>query len=254
MKIDDPNKRNILIGLCLCVFGLVLTCVSYYSGNGSFNVYYGLVLWGIIQFGRGFIAYIRQQVALRQQWFSSLWTIGGAFLAISVVGVFIWMVNEFSNPDQFDKEQSVDFRDMGFVINLPKGFSEVEEEFYPETDSTYAYHSVYTYDGTCEYFVFVTDIHQSDTVTVVDMESDIVQNILTDSDSLLVYPEIVSLGGRKAIRHADFLRADSIVKLSYDLIHQGNLLTVSSYCWGTGVDSLHVAKTEQLILGHIELH
>ena len=100
----------------------------------------------------------------------------------------------------------------------------------------------------------MTDIHQSDTVTVVDMESDIVQNILTDSDSLLVYPEIVSLGERKAIRHADFLRADSIVKLSYDLIHQGNLLTVSSYCWGTGVDSLHVAKTEQLILGHIELH
>lgn len=256
MKIENPNKRNMLVGLLLCVAGLVVTIISYYTAKegGQYSIYYGLCLWGVIQFGRGFKAHIHELANAQQKQSLVRWLLGGVAFLILFISALIWTVREFSGDKQIvDKEQIVELQEYAITINIPKGFFKVEEEVSSETDSTYAYHSVYSADEECEYVFVVTEIGVSDTVTIVDEASHVADDVVAFSDSLLEYPVIVNLGELAAMRHVEFFEEESVVKLSYALVHKGNLVRLSSYRMGTEVDSLQIAKTEQLILEQVVL-
>lgn len=52
---NNPGGRNMLIGACWCIGGIVVTAATYSAaqGDGTYVVAWGAIVFGSIQFLRG---------------------------------------------------------------------------------------------------------------------------------------------------------------------------------------------------------
>ena len=255
MKIENPNKKDMLIGLIWCVLGIAVTFISYFmsSAGESYSIFYGAILWGAYQAGRGWVGYLRELRAAGDTPMFNRWIlIGGcAVVSIGALTYASWDIMHASAYE--DKPQTVDVAEYGFTLNLPEGFAKVETESWPETDSTYAYSKLFTYDEGFYYSLEMTQYYEPDTLTIEDIREHLTLQAISYTDSLLIYPEIVTVGDKMTLRSVG-VDNDEVVCVSHDMIHKGNIVSVFSYQEGTEVDSLQLACVAEFIRDYIVLY
>lgn len=148
-------RRNMLVGTLWCVGGLAFSFASYYfaQAGSRYVVATGAILWGAFQAIKGLAAYLGfllrdgDKAAFRR-------TIVAAVCALALVGylttISLRMVRT-PQIDLLDTEQVYTCDTIGLRITIPAGYTALETQTEPETDSTYAYHTMYVLDGNWEF-------------------------------------------------------------------------------------------------------
>ncbi len=257
MKVENPLKKDMLFGLIWCVLGLSATYISYYFASqegSSFGVFYGAVLWGIYQFCRGYLPYIRQLQASCDMQAFLRWTFGGLCVLLAMV-VLLFGSLGFIHPKEslMANPQTVEYPELGVTLNYPVGFAELEQEVMSETDSTYAYYTIYTYDQTYAYHVEITVRNEPDTTGVEDMFEFFADNAFIETDSVVAYPEIVRVGDKVTVRYIRYAKVDSLMVVCHDMLHRGNLVSLYTYAMGEALDSLQLDCADDFVRYYMEL-
>ena len=98
----------------------------------------------------------------------------------------------------------------------------------------------------------MTQYNESDTLTIEDIREYHTLKAISYTDSLHIYPEIVTVGDKMTLRSVRV--DDEVVCVSHDMIHKGNIVSVFSYQEGTEVDSLQLACVAEFIRDYIVLY
>ena len=112
---------------------------------------------------------------------------------------------------------------------------------------------LFTYDEGFYYSLEMTQYYEPDTLTIEDIREHLTLQAISYTDSLLIYPEIVTVGDKMTLRSVG-VDNDEVVCVSHDMIHKGNIVSVFSYQEGTEVDSLQLACVAEFIRDYIVLY
>lgn len=147
-------RKNLLAGLVWCLGGLAFSYGSYYltQAGGRYFVATGAVIWGVVQAGRGLFAWMK--IKRRNGRFGALWGMAvGTVCGLAGVIYLLLLssqLGEGSGLEPLNRPQVYTVAQAGLRITVPEGFTAFEIEDFPETDSTYAHHQMYTQDGLWE--------------------------------------------------------------------------------------------------------
>lgn len=148
-------RRNMIVGALWCIGGLAFSFASYYfaQAGSHYVVATGAILWGAFQAIKGLAAYLGfllcdgKKAAFRR-------TIVAAVCALALVGYLTVLSLRIVRTPQLellDTKQLYTNDAIGLRIAIPAGYTAIEARTEPETDSTYAYHSMYVLDGAWEF-------------------------------------------------------------------------------------------------------
>ncbi len=148
-------RRNMIVGALWCIGGLAFSFASYYfaQAGSRYIVATGAILWGAFQAIKGLAAYLGflfrdgEKEAFRR-------TIALAVCATALVGYLTVISLRMVRTPQIellDTEQVYAYDAIGLRITIPAGYTALETQTEPETDSTYAYHAMYVVDGAWEF-------------------------------------------------------------------------------------------------------
>lgn len=255
MAIENPDKKNMLVGMIWCVLGIAITFISYYCAKegGSYSIFYGAVLYGVYQAGKGWTSHLRELHAAGQMDEFKKWILIGV-CAVALVGGLTYGSWDLMHASPFvEKEQVVDLPDDGVKLTLPAGFAKIETRKTQDTDSTYASMSIYSYDMDYGYLVEFIEYGFPDTLAMEDIYERLAINALSYSDSILAYPQMQTLGDREVLRYVGYFDDDNTVAVCHEIVHNGSLLSVYSYGMGPEIDSLQVACAAEFIRYNIDL-
>lgn len=255
MAIENPNKKNMLVGMIWCVLGIAVTFISYYCATegGSFSIFYGAIIYGIYQAGKGWTAHLRELRAGAQMGEFKKWVLIGV-CALALVGGLTYASWDMMHASPFEeKEQVVDLHEDDVRLTLPAGFAKIDTRETEDTDSTYASMSIYSYDSDYGFLVEYIEYGFSDTLATEDIYDRLAINAMSYSDTILAFPRMRNLGDREALRYIGYFNDDNTVAVCHEIVHNGNLLSV--YCFGMGpeIDSLQIACAAEFVRYNIEL-
>ena len=166
------------------------------------------------------------------------------------------LVNEGGELPLLDDEQTYDCPDLGLRIRIPAGYTAVEEEAEPETDSTYARYTMYVLDGEWEFNIdALQNALSPDAESVTDI-SDYCQS----RDSAYYDGGIIKASRPFTANGIDMLRSEGrrteypgFVFTNYDLKQGQSLITVGiSYPANEYGKTSTLRRIEELLQG-IEL-
>ena len=255
MAVKNPNKKSMLVGMIWCVLGLALTFISYYyaSDGGSFPIFYGAVIYGIYKAGTGLAAHLRELHATSQRHEFVIWGSVG-LCGFFLIGALFYMSLDMVTGSPFiEKKQVAHVPEYGVTLTLPAGFTKIEKSEIHETDSSCASTSLYSSDHGYAYVVDLFDYDLPDTAAVESMAYEFAIEALSFSDSTIIYPEIVALGHKQAMRYGGYSFEDDQVFVCHLLVHDGNLILV--FCGGSGseIDPIHIASAEEFVRYNVQL-
>ena len=140
-------KKNILVGLLWCIGGLAFSFISYYltEAGGRYVIATGAILWGAWQAITGLYIWLKIKYSAGE--YAAFWRMLVAAVCTALLIGYLsvlstQLVNEGGELPLLDNEQTYDCPDLGLRIRIPAGYTAVEEEAEPETDSTYARYDV----------------------------------------------------------------------------------------------------------------
>lgn len=255
--VDDElteANRNIRNGLLWCGGGILFTFLTYYMASQSGGRYFvatGAVLWGAVQALRGFFdrAALLHRRGDRDGMLRTVGAALGSIGCIAVLGLTSYKLAHANDVVYLAEEQVYESEAPHLRFVVPAGFSPMERVDEPETDETYAHHVMNCYDGTSAVALELCGMDPEAGVTVVD---EILEDLRKQDDTffdagLLREPELVELGGKRMLRRIGRrTETPDLVALTYDLIHDGAVVTVYFYYEGSTVDASKVCRGDAL--------
>ena len=174
----DPLKEargNMTAGLLWCVGGLAFSFISYYltEAGGRYVIATGAIIWGAVQALRGLVTWLG--IKYRAGEYAAFWRmIAAAVCATLLIGYLSVLSTRLADGggelELLDTEQVYDCPDLGLRIRIPAGYTAIEEEAEPETDTTYARYSMYVIDGDWEFNIeALRDVVSSEVESVADI-------------------------------------------------------------------------------------
>lgn len=145
-------RKNMIFGLLWCVGGLAVTFGTYFLADegGNFLIAHGAVIWGAIQAGKGLFTYLK--IRYRNGQFAAFWrTATAALCVLLLVGYLsslsLRLVRSADELFYVAAEQTYSCPEAGLEVRIPAGYTPIEQEEQPETDSTYARYFMYVMDS-----------------------------------------------------------------------------------------------------------
>lgn len=150
-------RKNMIAGLLWCVGGLAFTFLTYYFAKegGRYVIATGAVIWGFLQACKGLFTWLK--INYENGRYTAFWRMAAA--AVCVVCALGWFTMRSMQLEQrsevklLDSEQTYVCDDLNLRLTIPAGFEAYAEYHTPETDSTYAFYTITTYDQTWAYHV-----------------------------------------------------------------------------------------------------
>lgn len=227
-------KKNILAGLLWCVGGLAFSFISYYltEAGGRYVIATGAILWGAVQALKGLFVWLKikyragEYTAFRRMLAAAVCSA----LLIGYLSVLsTQLVSGGGELPLLATEQTYDCPDLGLRIRIPAGYTALEEETEPETDSTYARYTMYVLDGDWEFNI---DALQNALGTDVESVADI-SDYCQIRDSAYFDGGIIKASRPFTSNGIDMLRSEGrrteypgFVFTNYDLKQGQSLITV----------------------------
>lgn len=227
-------RRDVRYGLLWCFGGLLFTLGSYCLAEegGRYVVATGAVIWGAIQALRGLVNLLRlhyrrgERAALRR-------TLVGAAAAVLVAGALAWGAVRAASGEELRcvaREQTIDLPALRLRMAVPAGYTEVEYETTPETDTTYALHRASAWnEQRCISVEGIEGLLRADSVTCVDEMDDYLRAQAEEflDDGILGEPEMVEIGGVRMMKHRGRVsQSPGYIYVFYDLAHDFSLTTL----------------------------
>lgn len=251
-------KRNIIAGTLWCVGGLAFSFASYYftSAGGRYVVATGAIVYGAIQALRGvctLLGRLYREGAVR----TFRMTLAAAVAAVALVGwltVLSYRMVHAGEVFTVGHEQTVECDSLRLRAIFPADFTEVDYEYTPETDTSFA---IYAFYATGEDIgMRVEGVLRSVADDVESIED--IYGYCATRDSvyydggILVPTAAVEIGGRTMLgssgRMAD---SEGWIFSSYDMLHDGNLVSVSIW-HREGMPDGEVQRISDLFLRSVE--
>lgn len=251
-------KRNITAGALWCVGGLVFSFASYYftEAGGRYVVATGAIVYGALQALRGLcvlLSRLYREGAMRS--FGT--TLAAAVAAVVAVGWLTALSYRTVHADEvrtLAHEQTVECDSLRLRAIFPAGFTEVEYEYTPETDTNFA---IYAFFASGEDIgMRVEGVLRSVADEVESIEDIYGYCARRDSvyyDGGIIAPTAaVEIGGRTMLgssgRMAD---SEDWIFSSYDMLHDGDLVSVSIW-HREGMRDEEVRRISDLFLRSVE--
>lgn len=256
MAIENPHKKSMLVGMIWCVLGIAVTYISYYlaSDGGSYSIFYGAVIYGVYEAGKGWMAHLRELRAGEQAGEFRKWLLIG-ICAVTLVGALTYLSWDMMHASPFEeRKQVVEVPEYGLTLTLPAGFTKVSRSQDQATDSTYAATYLYSSDSAYGYLVEMFDYEMPDTATLTGLKDRLALEAISFTDSTIIYPEIVTLGQRQAMRYGGYSSEDGVVSVAHLMLHNGNLIVVICGEEGTAIDQLHIACAAEFARYYVGLN
>ncbi len=251
-------RRNLLYGMLWCVGGLAFSFLSYYftEAGGRFVVATGAILWGAVQALRGLFSWLR--VRYRNGEYAAFWRMAAAALAtLLLLGYLTSLSMRITRESGLvDTEQTWQCDGLGVRFTVPEGYTSVQEETEPETDSTWTRHFMFVSDGRWEFSLEGIGQALSPEVESVADITDYCMN--RDSSyydgGILVPTRLVEVGGREMLYSAGYRTEypDDLFTL-YDLKQGRSLLTVGIVFPKSEYGKEETVRRVEELLGRIEL-
>lgn len=227
-------RRDVHWGLLWCLGGLAFTLGSYCLAEegGSYVVATGAVIWGAIQALRGAFGLLRVH-GRRGDGAARRRTALATIVAAAVIGAAIWASVRYVRSGEASlvgHEQTIDLPALRLRMTVPAGYTEVEYETTPETDTTYALHRAAAWNA--QRGISVEGVEgqlRQDSITCVDEMEEYLrdQAVAFLDDCLLGEPETVEIGGVRMMKHRGRVsEAPGYVYVFYDLAHDFSLVTL----------------------------
>lgn len=226
-------RRSIGVGALLCLGGLLFTLVSYRTAEAGsrYVVATGAIFWGFVQALIGLcsiIGYYYRQGDSRRSLRIALAAIG-AFAAVVVSTLFVLTAEEEDTVHLLDSEQEYRRPEIGLRVTIPAGYSAWEEEYFEETDSTYAHSRMYVLDGRWEFAVHTLQEAIADDVeSIADIWEYCARCDSSYYDGGIITPIAYDTFGKQEILCSEGSREeypDDIFSIYY-LQHERTLITV----------------------------
>ena len=254
-------KKNIFVGLLWCIGGLAFSFISYYltEAGGRYVIATGAVLWGAWQAITGLYIWLKIKYSAGE--YTAFWRMLAAAVCTALLIGYLsvlstQLVNEGGELPLLDDEQTYDCPDLGLRIRIPAGYTAVEEESEPETDSTYARYTMYVLDGEWEFNIdALQNVIDADVENVADLS-----DYCLNRDSVYYDGGIIKASRPFTANGIDMLRSEGrrteypgFVFTNYDLKQGQSLITVGiSYPANEYGRTSTLRRIEELLQG-IEL-
>lgn len=161
-------KKSMGYGLLWCAGGLAVTLGSYFWADEGehYLIAHGAVIWGAIQAGKGLYDCLR--IRYRCGEFAAVRRMAATAVCVVLLAVVLGVFGlrrtgggAIEEPRYVAAEQLFECPTLGLRVRIPAGFTPVEDtqNATPETDSTYASHTLYVLDA-CEWEIDVEAVEQ----------------------------------------------------------------------------------------------
>ena len=251
-------RRNIRAGALWCVGGLAFSFASYYftEAGGRYFVATGAIVYGALQAFRGlYVVLSRLRREGDMQRFRT--TLLAAVAAVALVGwltAMSYRVVHVGELPKVDYEQTVECDSLRLRAIFPAGFTEVEHEYTPETDSSFAIYAFYA--GGEDIGMRVEGVLRSvadDVESIEDIYDYCARRDSVYYDGGIMTPTAkVEIGGRTMLgssgRMAD---SEGWIFSSYDMLHDGDLVSVNIW-HREGMREDEVRRISDLFLRSVE--
>lgn len=226
-------KKHAKIGLISCIVGIAVTSLTYFSAaaGGTYTVLYGAIIWGAYEgIVKGLIPLLKLQKEDGNMHAFKNTLLAGIVTIVALVGVSLgayWYANE-NYVDAIMEEQVFQSEVYGIKITIPEGMSEMEVTEYAETDSTYQYVTLETFDNKYSYsFEALKDIFAGKDTLDNDEMIDILFTSMTydyDYDNFeMDDPEIVEVDGLNMIQFVGERLDKKAFMVQFGLINGNNI-------------------------------
>ncbi|WP_295990413.1 hypothetical protein [uncultured Alistipes sp.] len=254
-------RRDVRYGLLWCLGGLAVTLGSYWFAEegGKYLMATGAIVWGAIQALRGVVNLLRlhyrrgERAAFRR-------TICTALAAAIVGGVAVWQAVKVTIGEELrlvGHEQRIEIPALRLRMAVPAGYTEVEYETTPETDTTYALHRASAWnERRCITVEGIEGMLRADSVTCVDEMDDYLRAQAEEffDDGILGEPETVEIGGVRMMKHRGRVsRSPGYIYVFYDLAHDFSLVTLY-FSYVAEVPDASVERQAEERLRQLELY
>lgn len=251
-------KHNIRVGALWCVGGLAFSFASYYftEAGGRYVVATGAIVYGALQALRGLyvlLGTLYREGAVR----AFRTTLAAAVAAVVLVGwltVMSYRMVHAGEVSTVAHEQTVECDSLRLRAIFPAGFTEVEYEYTPETDSTFA---IYAFFASGEDIgMRVEGVLRSVADEVESIEDIYDYCARRDSvyyDGGIIAPTAaVEIGGRTMLGSSGRMaESEGWIFSSYDMLHDSDLVSVSIW-HREGMRDGEVRRISDLFLRSVE--
>lgn len=226
-------RKNLIAGALWCLGGLIFTFASYYfaSAGSRYFIATGAIIWGAIQAAKGLftlLSIMHQEGDTAAFWRTIGLTVGaaGAFVFLMFVAIPSMNGNE---EEVIDSEQTYECKEMGFRCTIPAGYTELEADFHPETETVYAYYSCTTYNDHLGIDIesLTNEVVEEDGMSGL-MEYCEQRDSEFYTDGFIAKTHPFQLGGLEmACSEGRIKEFADIVYANYDIIHGDALITIT---------------------------
>lgn len=247
-------KKDIISGSLWCVGGLIFTYLSYYFAKGgtTYTVATGAIVWGAVQGVRGLIDYLTQlRRAGNELKFKKAICYGIVGLA-AVVGlaVYGWRFVHRNDLKPLDYEQTVSCP-IGLSMVFPAGCEKVDEDFFEETDSTFAGYYYSTVSAENVYCVDVT----AGLADTTGMEGYLYSEQFYHDTSVDYYGKdnilsegFIDINGIRAYKTTGISEiGENSIENTYEFIYNSSKITVTCIYPGNEIDSQSDASADDFV-------
>lgn len=255
-------RKNLLAGVLWCAGGLAFSFITYYftSAGGRYVVATGAIIWGAVQAVKGLAVILKTYYTEGR--FSTFWRT--AAIAVCSLAALVYLgqlsVGMLGGEELklVETEQHYSCDSLGIRLHIPAGYTAIDANGEPETETTYAHYNISTYNRDIGFFIegVIGFIDPQEVETAADLtEYCMSRDSVYYSAGIITSAREVEIGGRQMLNSEGRIKENpGLVYSVFDLVH-GNTLVTVSFCYEEKDYGKQIMRQQiEKLLSDIELY